>query len=356
VSRSSSIYTEDYGHVGPANLSAIWNPGQLVPDNNDATQQQFDHLTPTVSATTTTNMSINGADSVSSDSGAPLDRFMQRRLQRLNTEQGFREQRQASLSQQTTQQHSKSSSLQQADLHHQQPQAHQLVQQSQLQQPQRQQSLPDHADQPLPTRIPAQVIPSVPNSTATTPSSSSASPHSHFRHDTPQQPQYQPLRNFAKLHDDGPIHLSTSTQNKGPPRQPSMASSNQSAAANAREPSILSQQQPQQAKDVGRSTPQPQAEDLTEDQIRSLLNDHRELRKLTIMLPRSISTLTTLDSRRKIPKGQEVLFRKGGSSQAIAKQSRSPANRPITHFPRRWRVRDSLQPPGWSDRTTVLQH
>lgn len=98
-----------------------------------------------------------------------------------------------------------------------------------------------------------------------------------------------------------------------------MASSNQSAAPNAREPSILSQQQTQQAKDVGRSTPQPQAEDLTEDQIRALLNDHRELRKLTIMLPRSLSMLTTLDSRRKIPKGQEVLFRKGRPGQAIAK-------------------------------------
>ena len=357
MSRSSSIYTEDYGHVGPPNLSAIWNPGQLVPDSSDATQQQFDQLTPTVSdSSPTTNMSINGADSVSSDSGAPLDRFMQRRLQRLNTEQGFREQRQASLSQQTTQQHSKSSSLQQADLHHQQQQANQHLQQSQLQQPQRQQSLPDHADQPLPTRIPAQVIPSVPNSTATTPSSSSASPHSHFRHDTPQQPQYQPLRNFAKLHDDGPIHLSTSTQNKGLPRQPSMASSNQSAAPNAREPSILSQQQPQQAKDVGRSTPQPQAEDLTEDQIRSLLNDHRELRKPPVMLLRSAPTLTTLNSRRKIPKGQEVLFRKGRPSQAIAEQSRPPANRPITHLSRRRRVRNSLQPSGWSDRTTVLQH
>lgn len=232
---------------------------------------------------------------MSSDSGAPLDRFMQRRLQRLNTEQGFREQRQASLSQQSQAQHSKSSSLQQLELHHQQQQAHQQLQQQQP--PQRQQSLPDHADQPLPTRIPAQVIPSVPNSTATTPSSSSASPHSHFRHDTPQQPQYQPLRNFAKLHDDGPIHLSTSTPNKASPRQPSMPSSNQTAAANAREPSILSQQQPQQPKDVGRSTPQPQAEDLTEDQIRQLLNDHRELRKPPVIPLRSVSMLTTLDFR-----------------------------------------------------------
>jgi hypothetical protein len=298
VSRSSSIYTAEYGHVGEVNLSAIWNPGQLVPDNHDATEQQFEHLTQTVSGTTTTTttMSINGADSMSSDSGAPLDRFMQRRLQRLNTEQGFREQRQASLSQQSQAQHSKSSSLQQLELHHQQQQAHQQLQQQQ-QPPQRQQSLPDHADQPLPTRVPAQVIPSVPNSTATTPSSSSASPHSHFRHDTPQQPQYQPLRNFAKLHDDGPIHLSTSTPNKASPRQPSMPSSNQTAAANAREPSILSQQQPQQPKDVGRSTPQPQAEDLTEDQIRQLLNDHRELRKPPVIPLRSVSMLTTLDFR-----------------------------------------------------------
>lgn len=195
---------------------------------------------------------------------------MQRRLQRLNTEQGFREQRQASLSSQQAQ-HSKSSSLQQSEFHNQQ-QAQQPLQQQQP--PQRQQSLPDHPDQPLLSRIPAQVIPSVPNSTATTPSSSSASPHSHFRHDTPQQPQYQPLRNFAKLHDDGPIHLSTS---KASPRQPSMASS-QSPAPTARDPSILSQQQTQQ-KDVGRSTPQLQAEDLTEDQIRQLLADHKELRK-----------------------------------------------------------------------------
>jgi hypothetical protein len=137
-------------------LSAVWNPGQLIPDNNDATQQQFEHLTQTESAT----MSINGADSMSSDSGAPLDRFMQRRLQRLNTEQGFREQRQASLSQQSQAQHSKSSSLQQADSLHQQQQGHQHLQQQQQQPPQRQQSLPDYADQPLPTRIPAQVIPS----------------------------------------------------------------------------------------------------------------------------------------------------------------------------------------------------
>jgi hypothetical protein len=353
VSRSSSIYTADYGHVGEANLSAIWNPGQLVPDNNDATQQQFEHLSQTESAT----MSINGADSMSSDSGAPLDRFMQRRLQRLNTEQGFREQRQASLSQQSQAQHSKSSSLQQADPFHQQQQGHQHLQQQQQQQPpQRQQSLPDYADQPLPTRIPAQVIPSVPNSTATTPSSSSASPHSHFRHDTPQQPQYQPLRNFAKLHDDGPIQLSTSTLIKAQPRQPSMTSSNQSSAANAREPSILSQQQPQQPKDVGRSTPQPQAEDLNEDQVRSLLNDHRELRKLPTIPLSSVPMLTTPHSRRKVPKGQEVLFRKRGPGQATPKQSRSPANRPITYIPRRRRVCDSLQPSGRSDRTTVLQH
>ncbi|KAG9668563.1 hypothetical protein KCU99_g7680, partial [Aureobasidium melanogenum] len=270
VSRSSSIYTEGDAQVGRDSLSATWNPGQLVPDSNPTQQQQLEHLTESDSAT----MSINGADSVSSESGPPLDRFMQRRLQRLNTEQGFREQRQASLSSQHAQ-HSKSSSLQQAEFHHQQP----LQQQQQQQPPQRHQSLPDHPDQPLPTRIPAQVIPSLPNSTATTPSSSSASPQSHFRHDTPQQPQYQPLRNFAKLHDDGPIHLQTSSSlNKPSPRQPSMASS-QSPAPTARDPSILSQQQTQQSKDVGRSTPQPNAEDLTEDQIRQLLSDHKELRE-----------------------------------------------------------------------------
>ncbi|KAG9997315.1 hypothetical protein KCU78_g17005, partial [Aureobasidium melanogenum] len=268
VSRSSSIYTEGDAQVGRHSLSATWNPGQLVPDSNATQQQQLEHLTESDSAT----MSINGADSVSSESGPPLDRFMQRRLQRLNTEQGFREQRQASLSSQHAQ-HSKSSSLQQAEFHHQQPL------QQQQQPPQRHQSLPDHPDQPLSTRIPAQVIPSLPNSTATTPSSSSASPQSHFRHDTPQQPQYQPLRNFAKLHDDGPIHLQTSSSlNKPSPRQPSMASS-QSPAPTARDPSILSQQQTQQSKDVGRSTPQPNAEDLTEDQIRQLLSDHKELRE-----------------------------------------------------------------------------
>ncbi|KAK6002955.1 hypothetical protein QM012_000800 [Aureobasidium pullulans] len=269
ASCSSSIYTEGNAQVGRDSLSATWNPGQLVPDST-TTQQQLDHH---LRQSDAASMSINGADSVSSDSGAPLDRFMQRRLQRLNTEQGFREQRQASLSSQHAQ-HSKSSSLQQSDFHQQPP----LQQQQQQQQPpQRQQSLPDHPDQPLPARIPAQVIPSLPNSTATTPSSSSASPHSHlhFRHDTPQQPQYQPLRNFAKLHDDGPIHLPTS---KASPRQPSMASS-QSPAPTARDPSILSQQQAQQSKDVGRSTPQPQAEDLTEDQIRQLLSDHKELRE-----------------------------------------------------------------------------
>ncbi|KAG9816009.1 hypothetical protein KCU63_g19317, partial [Aureobasidium melanogenum] len=57
-----------------------------------------------------------------------------------------------------------------------------------------------------------------------------------------------------------------------------MASS-QSPAPTARDPSILSQQQTQQSKDVGRSTPQPNAEDLTEDQIRQLLSDHKELRE-----------------------------------------------------------------------------
>ncbi|KAI5265619.1 hypothetical protein E4T47_08499 [Aureobasidium subglaciale] len=268
-SRASRIYTQgDPGNavLGGENLSAIWNPGQLVPDSNSSItgEHQLGQLSRTVSA-----MSVNGTESLSSESGAPLDRFMQRRLQRLNTEQGFREQRQASQSQA---QHSKSSSLAQADFHTQHQQAQQQPQQ---------QSLQHHSDQPLPSRIPAQVIPSVPTSTATTPSSSSASPHSHFRHDTPQNPQnpqYQPLRNFAKLHDDGPIQLSTSP-NKAPPRQPSMASSNQSPAPTARDPSILSQQQAQQSKDVGRSTPQPQAEDLTEDQVRQLLNDHKELRE-----------------------------------------------------------------------------
>ncbi|KAI5198064.1 hypothetical protein E4T38_07678 [Aureobasidium subglaciale] len=263
-SRASSIYTQGNpgnASLGGENLSAIWNPGQLVPDSNSSITGE--QLSRTVSA-----MSVNGTESLSSESGAPLDRFMQRRLQRLNTEQGFREQRQASQSQA---QHSKSSSLAQADFHTQHQQAQQQPQQ---------QSLQHHSDQPLPSRIPAQVIPSVPNSTATTPSSSSASPHSHshFRHDTPQNPQYQPLRNFAKLHDDGPIQLSTSP-NTAPPRQPSMASSNQSPAPTARDPSILSQQQAQQSKDVGRSTPQPQAEDLTEDQVRQLLNDHKELRE-----------------------------------------------------------------------------
>ncbi|KAI4724294.1 hypothetical protein E4T49_07977 [Aureobasidium sp. EXF-10728] len=276
VSRASSIYehTEGDSVVGRNSLSDFWSPGQLVPDSASQQQQQAE--------AGSSAMSINGAESVSSDSGAPLDRFMQRRLQRLNTEQGFREQRQASLSSQHAHaQHSKSSSLQHAELQHQH--AQQAAQLQQQHPPQRQQSLPDHAiaDQPLHTRIAAQVIPSVPNSTATTPSSSSASPHSHsqFRHDTPQQPQYQPLRNFAKLHDDGPIHLATSTSpNKQTPRQPSMASS-QSTTPPPRDPSILSQQQPQQSKDVGRSTPQPQAEDLTEDQIRQLLNDHKELRE-----------------------------------------------------------------------------
>lgn len=332
ASRSSSIYTS--GNAGGESLTGIWNPGQLVPDGSPS--EQFEDLSQTISG-----MSVNGADSLSSDSGPTMnDRFMQRRLQRLNTEQGFREQRQASQSQAQAQaQHSKSLSLAQADFHHQQAQ--------------QQQSILHHSDQPLPSRIPSQVIPSVPASTATTPSSSSASPHSHFRHDTPQQPQYQPLRNFAKLHDDGPIHLSTSPS-KATPRQPSMASSNQSPAPTARDPSILSQQQPQQSKDVGRSTPQPQAEDLTEDQIRQLLNDHKELRKPSYNSLRLESLLIVI--RRKIPKGQEVLFRKGGPGQATAKQSRPPTNRSVAHFSRRRRICDPLQPPRRPDRAIVIQH
>ena len=129
-------------------------------------------------------MSINGADSLSSESsGQALDsRFMQRRLQRLNTEQGFREQRQASS---------------QHPIH------------AQLPQHQHQQHLPaaQHsylADQPLSARIPqTNIVAASTTTSATTPSS--ASPQ--FRHDTPQPPQYQPLRNFAKLHDDGPAQV-----------------------------------------------------------------------------------------------------------------------------------------------------
>lgn len=219
-------------------------------------------------------MSINGADSLSSESsGQALDsRFMQRRLQRLNTEQGFRDQRQAS-SQHPIHAHA----------HAQLPQ-HQLQHQQHQQQPPQTSSVqhPYLADQPLAARIPqTNIVAASAATSATTPSS--ASPQ--FRHDTPQPPQYQPLRNFAKLHDDGPAHPSTSPSKL--PRQPPMAASNQPSIPTPTvvpNVSALSQQQSSQhaslqSKDTGRSTPQPQPDELSEDQIRQLLTDHKELRK-----------------------------------------------------------------------------
>jgi hypothetical protein len=275
-----------------------------------------------------------------------MDRFMQRRLQRLNTEQGFREQRQASLSQSQSQsQHSKPplSSAQLSDLQQQQP----LPQPSPPHHHHHQSSQAElhHSDLPLQSRVPV-VNPDIPapSTTSTTPSSSSTLSHSHLRHDPPQPSVYQPLRNFTKLHDDGPIHLSTANQPSS-----SMAPSNQNSASNTRKPSILSHN------DAGRSTSQLKAEDLTEDEIRRLLSEHKELRKPTPPCLILKSLLTTRRARRKIPKGQKVLFRKGRPGQATAKQPRPPAHCPIPHLTRRWRVLGPLQPPRWPDCTTILQ-
>ncbi|WPH03468.1 Hypothetical protein R9X50_00634800 [Acrodontium crateriforme] len=281
------------------------------------------------------------APKTSSDSGqnSILDRWSQRRLQRLNTEQGFREQRQGGQSAGSTDQQQQ----QPANYNNnpgavaaQQQQQHILSQQQETQpqsstpiglQPSQQQQQHPPGSYPVSSRT------ALSNPSLAQPSRSSSYPSQDpvaaAQVYSQSQPQY-PLPDTApQYHSQDPDPRTSFTQARSYSQQntsadePSMSSANngtlptsksvRSSTSNRqsvyngfsqRDSSSLApgqpgqQQQPgipafnasvvpttaqtqQRGQDMGRSTPQPSqpAEDMSEEEVTQLLKDHKELRE-----------------------------------------------------------------------------
>lgn len=300
-------------------LSAIWSPGQLLPpssedlralptpplhNNQDEVAYRVDGETDPM---TTRTASAHGKSSTDS-AASGLDRWSQRRLQRLNTEQGFREQRQGSSVQ---------------------------VQSQSQNQNQNQASYAVDQAQPLPSGQPTAVYtrPAAANSSYGGASASSPPPVSATNspsfpyHDGPPvhlptqsnpspadaNPTYQALAarqlqqssNYAQsqLHNqtnDSAVAVSNDNTSNSPPQSRGYTTRqslhNNGAGMNSNPvgpntltsplPTAPAAQQQQstssaQTKDLGRSTPQMSStEDMTDEDINQLINDHKELRKL----------------------------------------------------------------------------
>ncbi|KAK5725972.1 hypothetical protein LTR15_004162 [Elasticomyces elasticus] len=301
TSRNSSQHNEPQGSPSP-----IWSPDFYQLPTPSEQQEYFGE----------TDSMSNGqhqlsAGKTSSDSGqhTALDRWSQRRLQRLNTEQGFREQRQGGQgilsppppSEQSAGYNSAGvpygqESQPQPPLH-QQPQPHPAQQPAY---PSARTAPPAHPNAGSAIQQPAysQQQYSPPDSTSQLPSQE------------PSRPQAQQGRSFSHQEDTS---MSANNGSLPPPRAAKSGAANrqsmhnglntrESSAAGAGQQqqgvpafnasvvpptgqgqgqSYKGSSQGQQPGDVGRVTPQPVqlGEDMSEEDVNQLIKDHKELRE-----------------------------------------------------------------------------
>ncbi|KAF2158684.1 hypothetical protein M409DRAFT_71529 [Zasmidium cellare ATCC 36951] len=279
----------------------------------------------------------------SSDSGphVTLDRWSQRRLQRLNTEQGFREQRQGVqgvLSPPSNAAASISSGSSDQTIYNAPPAAqyHQSGADAQPQQPLHHPSQPHPAQQQsggyqaprvtpgntanvgLAIQTPSATNPSRTQQYPPTDSQSHASqysppdPHSHFAHDPAARPPLASSRSFSQqqaddtsMSNNGSQQLPKATRSANGNNRQSVhngissregSHSTQGGQAPAFNASVVPQgqafksnagqptQQPPQSQppqDVGRATPQPSqlSDEMSDEDIAQLIKDHKELRE-----------------------------------------------------------------------------
>lgn len=249
---------------------------------------------------TTRTSSTAGKSSSESTMSGGGERWSQRRLQRLNTEQGFREQRQGASAQQAPPHPSLSS---------QQAAAYQRSANDSLSygspspvpvsasnspnlQYNNQQSQQSHQEAHGPgpqVHIPTHTTQQQPN-----PSAAELNSNNYQTQTAHSMRQLRQARSFSQttLASDSPIAVSNDNSQAALGRQSNHANgsgmnSNSTAGQNshlpaAPMPALPSQLQSStaQAKDTGRSTPQMMAtEDMTDEDIVQLVNDHKELRK-----------------------------------------------------------------------------
>ena len=255
----------------------------------------------------------------SSDSGqhTALDRWSQRRLQRLNTEQGFREQRQGGLASPPASDsssfsgapvgypHQHAQPQPQASLHQQQPPPHH--QQQSYQASSRSNASPALHSQPQPvsssrtsTTYPVHEQPQMAHMQAQHQYSPQEAPAQYQENNRPQAQQSRSYSHASILEEQA---MSSASNGMSAPKAVRPASNNRQSVQNngsvSRDaggvpsfnaavvppttqapPSYQSSQPMQQQSEVRRATPQPAqtSDDLSEEDVAQLVKDHKELR------------------------------------------------------------------------------
>ncbi|GAB7326964.1 hypothetical protein MBLNU13_g10916t1 [Cladosporium sp. NU13] len=261
----------------------------------------------------------------SSDSGqhTALDRWSQRRLQRLNTEQGFREQRQGGLASPPASDsssfsgapvgypHQHAQPQPQASLHQQQPPPHHHQQQQQSYQAStRSNASPALHSQPQPvsssrtsTTYPVHEQPQMAHMQAQHQYSPQEAPATYQENNRPQVQQSHSY-SHASILEEQQAMASASNGSMSAPKAVRPASNNRQSVQNngpvSRDaggvpsfnaavvppttqapPAYQSSQPMQQQSEVRRATPQPAqtSDDLSEEDVAQLVKDHKELRE-----------------------------------------------------------------------------
>jgi hypothetical protein len=323
LDRSSTVVRRDGNAPGNGNTSPAFElPAQPSPSPSWAPQFNHPNSSEQSVVPRADTASMNHAPGkTSSDSGqqAALDRWSQRRLQRLNTEQGFREQRQggsiASPPASDTSSfssppvgypHQNAQPQSQASLHQQPPPHHQGSYQANS----RSNAAPAIHSQPVSTaRSSSYPVHEQPQVAHIAPQHQYSPQDAQFQENG--RPQVQQSRSYSQQSAIEEQHAMASANNGSisAPKAVRAAGNNnrqslqnnslpqrdnqsgmQSFSANvvpptAQAPPSYQSSQPTQQGDVRRATPQPvqSSEDLSEEDVAQLVKDHKELRKLTFV-------------------------------------------------------------------------
>ncbi|GAB7351671.1 hypothetical protein MBLNU459_g2268t1 [Dothideomycetes sp. NU459] len=318
-----SIYSTSGNEHGEP-LTAFFTPGQLLPQSSEHLPSPLDGPGDATDSPMTTNAASTPGKSSSDSTGhQALDRWSQRRLQRLNTEQGFREQRQGLAQGQFNspgaQQQQQQQAQAQTQTHAQGPGQAQAQAQAQPPHPSQAPAASYYAMHNAQTQNNSHSHSHSHSPYAASSPPSSASPGAGYHHDAPQaqqqqqqQQQYSPpdpttattshrqphqSRSFTQPDAAAAAAAAAGSNTAATPteqqqqQQPkarsahrhSLHNTNMNApASNNAQPSPMPQSTTQsgQAKDVGRSTPQLNGgDDMSEDDINQLIRDHKELRE-----------------------------------------------------------------------------
>jgi hypothetical protein len=324
LDRSSTVVRRDGNAPGNGNTSPAFElPAQPSPSSSWAPQFKHPNSSEQSVVPRASTASMNHAPGkTSSDSGqqAALDRWSQRRLQRLNTEQGFREQRQGGgissppasdsssfSSPPVGYAHQNAQPQAPASLHQQPPPHHQGSYQASS----RSNVTPAlHAQQPVSTaRNNSYPVHEQPQVAHMAPQHQYSPQDAQFQENG--RPQVQQSRSYSQQsaieeqHAMATAHNGSisapkaaraagnnnrqSLQNNGLPQRDNQSGLQSFSAtvvppATQAPPSYQSSQPIQQG-DVRRATPQPvqSSEDLSEEDVAQLVKDHKELRMLTVI-------------------------------------------------------------------------